>query len=351
MWERARLEIRKALAAACHYSGVNAALRRSIYPRFRILTYHRIINPESELFPIQAGMYVRPDTFAMQMKFLRSNANVLPLAELTDAITRKQTLPENTVAITFDDGWLDNYTNALPVLRSLQLPATIFLATAFVGSTEYFWTDRLAQTMTALAGNAQYRDQILSRLNSGLPAAVEARAAIQSLLISGAVSQEKLDNIIEHLKRRPLSERKQVIDLLVLLTKEFSTLKSARLFMNWNEVSELSKERISFGSHSHRHHQLTDLNEAQLKDELVESYQALKAHDIPAVDAFCYPGGYHSELTQRALRGENIRYALGVERHSDFETEPPILGRVHLHEDITSTVSLFESRLWGPAIF
>ncbi len=351
MWDRVRLDIRKALAAACHRTGMNSTLARTFSPKYRILTYHRIINPETQPFPVQPGMYVRPKTFVAQMQFLKSSARVVPFAEITKALQNNEEIPERTVAITFDDGWLDNYTEAFPVLRSLELPATIFLATSYIGANEYFWTDRLAQTVTVLAGSKQYREQILRRLNESLPSGVAIREPIAEMLAAGNVLQQKLDNIIEQLKLRPLAERKQVIDLLVLLAKEFTSLKSARLFMNWDEVAEMSKSGIAFGSHSHRHHQLTDLNEAQVKDELIESYQALRAHGLSPVDAFCYPGGYHNELTQQALRKENIRYALGVDRQGNFDTNPPLLGRMHLHEDITSTTALFESRLWGLPVF
>lgn len=93
-----------------------------------ILTYHSI----SEGPPPLA---VSPALFAKQMEWLRSNARVVPLAEIVSALVERRALPAGTVALTFDDGYRDFYSNAFPVLQRLQLPATVFLPTDRCGST------------------------------------------------------------------------------------------------------------------------------------------------------------------------------------------------------------------------
>ena len=69
---------------------------------------------------------------------------VLPLTDLVEQL-RRGGLPRNALAITFDDGYRDNLTHAAPILARLGLPATIFLATGFIGTAEVPWFDRLAQ--------------------------------------------------------------------------------------------------------------------------------------------------------------------------------------------------------------
>ncbi len=295
-------------------------------------------------------MYVRPETFRLHMTYLKNNADCIPLDELTRRLAKGESSPPGTVVITFDDGWLDNYQSAFPILRELKLPATIFLATDYIGTHEYFWTDRLPQALSILVSNRQYRDQIANRLTDKLPTQGGIRPAIERILASGDVSHENTDNLIEELKARPAAERKQVVSDLRLLSKEFSTVKSERLFMNWEEIGEMAKNGISFGSHTHRHHPLPELNEAQLKDELLESYQAIKTHGLNPSSAFCYPGGYYNDTTQRALRAQDIHFALTVRRESQLETDPALLGRIHIHEDMASTIPLFTTKLFGPSI-
>lgn len=91
-----------------------------------ILTYHSIADGPSPL-------EIPPAIFAQQMDWLRSNARVMPLRELVDALVIHKPLPARTVVLTFDDGFRDFHAAAAPVLLRLGLPATVFLPTMYVG--------------------------------------------------------------------------------------------------------------------------------------------------------------------------------------------------------------------------
>jgi peptidoglycan/xylan/chitin deacetylase (PgdA/CDA1 family) len=99
---------------------MNAALKPVI------LTYHSIADGASPL-------EIPPAIFAQQMEWLRSNARVVPLGELVDALANHMPLPERTVVLSFDDGFRDFHAAAAPVLLRLGLPATVFLPTMYAG--------------------------------------------------------------------------------------------------------------------------------------------------------------------------------------------------------------------------
>src|SRR3990167_4829126 len=89
-----------------------------------ILMYHYVNDQE----PSRSRLGVSPATFERQMRFLSEHKyNVIPLEELADLIRSGQKIPPKTAAITFDDGYLDNYTRAYPILKKYNLPATIFV--------------------------------------------------------------------------------------------------------------------------------------------------------------------------------------------------------------------------------
>lgn len=95
-----------------------------------ILMYHYVNNEE----PLKSRLGVSPDSFERQMRFLRERKyNIVSLEELTDLIKNKKKMPPKTVAITFDDGYLDNYTHAYPVLKKYNIPAAIFVVINRVG--------------------------------------------------------------------------------------------------------------------------------------------------------------------------------------------------------------------------
>ena len=79
-------------------------------------------------------LIISPETFERQMRFLKSHHyNVLPLNSVATLIKEKKKIPSKTIAITFDDGYKDNYIYAFPILKKYNLPATIFIITDEVG--------------------------------------------------------------------------------------------------------------------------------------------------------------------------------------------------------------------------
>lgn len=102
-----------------------------------ILMYHSVC-PEATA---QNRLTVSVENFERQMRFLKAHKfNVLPLEVLADAIREKKRIPIRTLAITFDDGYKDNYTYAFPILKKYNLAATIFIIVNEVGRSQ---NDRL----------------------------------------------------------------------------------------------------------------------------------------------------------------------------------------------------------------
>jgi peptidoglycan/xylan/chitin deacetylase (PgdA/CDA1 family) len=101
---------------------------RSIYV-VPILMYHNIDEHYKE-----SRLSVSPQSFSGQMEFLkRHNYNIVSLERLTQLVESKRPIPYKTVAITFDDGYLNNYTEAFPILKRYNIPATIFVVVDKVG--------------------------------------------------------------------------------------------------------------------------------------------------------------------------------------------------------------------------
>jgi len=103
-------------------------------PRYAvpILMYHRFGYNESTLF-------VHPETFEQQMEYLEDrNYNVISLDELVEGIKSGRKFAHNSVVITIDDGYKDNYTYAYPVLKKYGFPATIFLISNRIGNDRDF---------------------------------------------------------------------------------------------------------------------------------------------------------------------------------------------------------------------
>ncbi|HEU4685553.1 MAG TPA: polysaccharide deacetylase family protein, partial [Nitrospira sp.] len=131
------------LAGAYFYSGLP---RRRHAGKVVILTYHRVVPDEIVRDQhIQPGMYVTTESFALHVEYLAQRFSILPLEQLLE-LWRTDRLDDRTsyCVITFDDGWWDNYRYAFPILKRHRIPATIFLATDYIGTARWFWPDQLA---------------------------------------------------------------------------------------------------------------------------------------------------------------------------------------------------------------
>jgi len=166
------------------------ALKRKIFLRnsASILMYHSV-GENDEFFT------VRPSEFSWQMEFLsNSGCKVMRLKELLAKILRKEDLPPKSIALTFDDGYEDNYLTAFPILKKYNFPATIFLVTGRIGNKNY--VNKRGINLPMLDWN-----QIKEMHNSGL---IDFEPH--------TVSHPKLSQIDYNSAKREIMESKDVIE-------------------------------------------------------------------------------------------------------------------------------------------
>ena len=122
--------------------GLRSALSKWRAPGARpaILMYHRVGNVDIDPWELA----VTPDNFADHMEYIRTRRTPLPMSEFV-ALNRNAKLPKDAIAVTFDDGYLDNLTRAKPSLSATGVPATIFVVTSCLATKQPFWWDQLAR--------------------------------------------------------------------------------------------------------------------------------------------------------------------------------------------------------------
>jgi len=306
-----------------------------------ILTYHRVLSvKELEAGYVQPGMYVTAETFAMQMQFLKENFSVIALGELLrlwsdggwDAGRRY-------CVVTFDDGWLDNYLHALPVLKRLGVPATVFLPTEFVGTDRWYWPDQVAW----LCVHARWRDEERRRKAAGALEREFPWLAGAGLTADGAGA----DALIERCKPQP---QDRIDALLAAWARQLEVvIPRERQVIDWAEAQEMSTAGVSFGSHSATHRILTHLDADEARREIEGSWATLCAKPVAAVPVFCYPNGDWSAEVARWV--EAAGYAAAVTTEFGYEGEGSAerfsLKRINVHDDVTRTPALFAFHLAG----
>jgi peptidoglycan/xylan/chitin deacetylase (PgdA/CDA1 family) len=322
--------------------------------RVLILNYHRVL-PKAELRKryVQPAMYVLDNVFDMHLRFLQEHFKVLTLAELLER-WRKRVWDsrQRYCVLTFDDGWLDNYIYAYPLLKKYGLPATIFLPTDFIGTYDWFWTEKLFYLIELVCGAnlaSARKAAFWSQIERALGGSGYASSTLNAFYGN---KEHNFDQIVEECKNLPVENvHKLIRNLSELLEIKFP---EERAIVNWDEVALMSKDGISFGSHSCSHRILTRLHRYEIKRELEVSKRALQEGqmNINYVPVFCYPNGMYNQDIQGLVKDCAYEAAVGLRPGSEGELPKNWfeIRRIGIHNEISATLPLFAFHLLRPRL-
>ena len=308
-----------------------------------ILTYHRIVPQNTRLSElIEPGMQVGPETFENHLQIIKDMFKPIRLRDWPQ-ISRR--LPDNRnrfAAVTFDDGWRDNFTHAFDSLKKFAVPATIFLVPEAVDQKLIFWSDKLA----ALYFNSQFREALAS------PASIWIdRLGMDANFFRREPNHERLAQLVAITKQ--VSDDEIHVELTRLAaqlgpSRNDQQMFNERQFLQWNEVEDMARSGlIEFGSHSLSHRRLDEVrDEDQVLSEIVESRNILRARLGKSYsEFFCYPNGNISQLAEEHVR-DCYSGACTVTRGFNKPGGDPFrLRRIGLHQDSTCSDNSFLSKL------
>ncbi|TAK91048.1 MAG: polysaccharide deacetylase family protein [Burkholderiaceae bacterium] len=234
--------------------------------RLSILIYHRVLSQADPLTPDV------PDAlqFEKMMRALRASFNVLPLSEAVTCL-QAGTLPARAACITFDDGYADNATVALPILQRLGLPAAVFVSPGFLNGGR-MWNDTVIESTRRLPDGPVDLDFLNLPMHT----------------IGDTASRRHLFNTVIHAtKHLPPQERQQKVD-------HFAAQANALpndLMMTDAQVIELHRKGIEIGAHTMTHPILSRIDNETAEREIRDSKLYLENLLQTGVDLFAYPNG------------------------------------------------------------
>ena len=238
--------------------------------RFIILIYHRILATSDPLLESEPDVA----SFRWQMEALASNFNVMALHDALDKL-RDRCLPARTVCITFDDGYRSTHDLALPVLKELGLPATVFIATRYMDGSN-MWNDRIMNAVRKMP-------QGLFDLND---------MQLGLHLVSDPASRDLIsDKLIQAAKYMPTSQRQTLTDRLELLAGQTHHQEDQSLMLNAEMVRTLVSNGFEVGGHTVTHPILTKLDDREALWEIAQCKEELESITGHPVRLFAYPNG------------------------------------------------------------
>jgi peptidoglycan/xylan/chitin deacetylase (PgdA/CDA1 family) len=276
---------RELLARGLCWSGISFLLSHlPARDSLLVLNYHRLGNPDDDLF--DPGVFsATAEEFDNQITYLQRRVSLVTLEEALSFIngTIREKTARCRVLITFDDGYMDNYTIAYPILRSYDAQGVFFLATSMVGSCHVPWWDQIAYLV-----NTARRRRFTLRYPANLAVDID-RCGLAACLQKILKLYKKIEN----------SDPERFIRELTEEADGDATPQTMRRFLNWDEAREMIKGGMAIGSHTHSHHVLSQLTQERQCEELIKSRAILKEELGVEAKVLAYPVGGKTSFTNQ----------------------------------------------------
>jgi peptidoglycan/xylan/chitin deacetylase (PgdA/CDA1 family) len=235
--------------------------------RLTVLIFHRVLEQPDPIFPNE----MHADAFRQRMEWVRAWFNVVPLSDAVGCLYRGS-LPERALAITFDDGYGNNQTTALPILRQLGLHATFFVATGFLDG-GCMWNDRLIEAIRGAGGRVlEFSSLGLGTYDVDTPDA--RRHAIMSILYQ--------------IRYLPAEEREAQVDAIAAAT---GAQVRGDVMLTTAQLRDLASTGMGIGGHTVTHPILARLDDAKARREMADGRDALESIVRQPIKLFAYPNG------------------------------------------------------------
>jgi peptidoglycan/xylan/chitin deacetylase (PgdA/CDA1 family) len=284
MLPKMRPLVRRVAVEVIYRSGLIRHLRRN---EWCIIIYHSI-SPHEGPYTRGIGITVTPETLDQHLSYFAGNYRIVALSELVQNLQLGKTC-RGMLALTFDDGFQDNYRYALPILRRYEAPATIFVCTKVLDTSLVLWQNRFAYAVN-MAGAARVNECVTRRWPE----------------LTGCIRT----SVVAEFRRMigPRIPHAAIVEFLKETYCELGLLwhSTERIYLNTREMKEMAGCGVEFGSHTCSHANLALLDEREMIRE-VEGARARIADVLPggAPIPFSYPFGgrhSHSERTAQVVR-------------------------------------------------
>jgi peptidoglycan/xylan/chitin deacetylase (PgdA/CDA1 family) len=297
------------------HAGVLAAWQGYTRRQIRVLSAHGVMDTDTPASWQPLWPRIGVGQLAETLRLLQRYYRFISLSDAADMLSGRREIEPNAIVLTFDDGYRNNFTHALPVLEQLGVPATFFLATGLVGSTQSYWIDRLDYAIQAL----RPKDRAIP-INGG---EVVLRFASRRTLADSYLTLRRA------LKAHHGKDLDAVVDRLAT---EFEAEAGRRLadiiaddpwsaVMTWDEARRARARGVEIGSHTVDHLRLPFVGAEVAQQQLTDSRAAIARELGTRTIHLAYPNGDCDEtvrqLAQQAGYGCAVTTSRGLNRGGD----------------------------------
>lgn len=276
-------------------TGLHRMSRILTAKRVKVLMYHGIVSDDE---PVRCWWLLPRSAFIDQIAYLKKHFSIISIDQFCQALLEKTEPPRHSIVITFDDGYRNFLTHALPVLQEQNIPSTLYIPATPVRTGRHIWADELYFELY------QAQEDTLNLADIG------AGTGILDLRTEREASIEKLLNLLKEL---PVNIRRERISRIINRVRPSSGTSSSTPFspLSPHELKLISREElVTIGSHAESHEPLTSLSPQQAADEIRRSRHYLEELTGNRVEHFCYPAGYQNNDITHSVSGAGYKTAV-----------------------------------------
>jgi peptidoglycan/xylan/chitin deacetylase (PgdA/CDA1 family) len=267
-----------------------------------VLMYHGAISDVGGVPAVGDHKHLGETLFRGHLDLLAARRRVVPLSTLVNTVLAGGD-SRGMVALTFDDGYLNNVECAARVLKEYSMSAAFFIATGFVGAQRWVWTDRVEHVMEV----AEAQDTTVAWSDGGTFRAQLTSQPDRARCVREVKSQ------LKHLDWQIAEGR--VHELGAALKVPESAPHGQYRFMSWDQARELAQSGFEVGAHTINHAILSRVPLASAEAEILGSQAQVRTATGGCCPTFCYPNGKFSDFTPgvQEICARNFDAALSAE--------------------------------------
>lgn len=255
-----------------------------------ILCLHRVSDEISPTWPpLPLKVFDRLCSYWSQHYY------VTTFNELKEAIHQAKPL----LILSFDDGYLDFYEHAWPILKRHGLKANMNIVTSCASEGTVIWTQRLNNAFDVLWQKGVNKEMKLPGVYSLQPGISQAQFVNRSL------------DVFRYLLTTERTQRKQLIEEMI---SRFEIDEVQTPHMSWNQIIELSNEGLEIGSHTLTHDSLPTIREISLlQEEIIDSKKIIEEKIGKQINVFAFPNGLYNETIGKIAFEAGYEFLLSVD--------------------------------------
>jgi peptidoglycan/xylan/chitin deacetylase (PgdA/CDA1 family) len=310
-WEKPAngVRVRSVLWNLARRSGLFGAWRHMNRHGISILMAHGIMDdgPGASWRPLWSRIHV--EQFERALRVLKDHYDFIGLGEAAEILSGARPERPHCMVLTFDDGYRNNFTHALPILERLGIPATFFVSTGFIGSGQRYWIDRIDHAIQKLPSDRR-REIKVGDTSIGLDFSSREALAASYTNLRLALKRtygEDFDDVVNDIAE----QLEQEAGYTVASLGDHDPWSG---IITWDEARQAAERGMEIGSHTMDHVRLGLTDAQTVRAQLEGSRAAIELHTHRKCRSLAYPNGSFTAAVANAAKDAGYECAVSTQR-------------------------------------